>query len=306
MSKMKIAMMIGIVALPVVFFFDDIKQAIQPSEEISYQKVKGDNKKKKDKNNNKETGNADVTIVNQWDLPAVLLEISGLSSIDDNRFACVQYEQGTIFIYNTGTKKIEKQIPFAGVGDYEGIAVVGESIYVATADGKIFEVTNYNSGKPDVKEYKTHLTVKNNVEGLTYDSKNNRLLVAIKDQETNGADYKGIYSFELSNKTMAQEPVYKIDMSDPLLSGTKKKKSGNTIQPSEILINPVTNEILVLDGPGGRLIVLDANGKIIKLHQLGKAFSQPEGMTFTPGGKFYISNEGKKDPGNILEVELNN
>jgi uncharacterized protein YjiK len=306
MSKMKIALLLGIVVLPLVFFFDDIKQVVQPSEELSYQKVKGDNKKKKDKNDNKEPESADVTIVNQWDLPAVLLEISGLSSIDDNRFACVQDEQGTIFIYNTGTKNIEKEISFAGVGDYEGIAVVGETVYVATADGKIFEVTNYNSGKPDVKKYNTHLTVKNNVEGLTYDNKNNRLLVAIKDQETNGADYKGIYSFDLSKKTMAKEPVYKIELSDPLLGGAKKKKSGNTIQPSEILINPITNEILVLDGPGGRLVVLDPTGKITKLHQLGKAFSQPEGMTFTPGGKFYISNEGKKDPGNILEVELNN
>ncbi len=157
---MKIAMMIGIVALPVVFFFDDIRQAFQPSEDFSYQKVKGDNKKKKDKNNNKATGNADVTIVNQWDLPAVLLEISGLSSIDDNRFACVQDEQGTIFIYNTGTKKIEKEIPFAGVGDYEGIAVVGETIYVVTADGKIYEVSNYKSGKRGVTNYRTHLTAK--------------------------------------------------------------------------------------------------------------------------------------------------
>lgn len=303
---MKIAMMIGIVALPVVFFFDDIRQAFQPSEDFSYQKVKGDNKKKKDKNNNKATGNADVTIVNQWDLPAVLLEISGLSSIDDNRFACVQDEQGTIFIYNTGTKKIEKEIPFAGVGDYEGIAVVGETIYVVTADGKIYEVKNYKSGKPGVTNYRTHLTAKQNIEGLAYDPKNNRLLASIKDQETNGADYKGIYSFDLATKTMAKEPVYKIDLSDPLLANGKKKKSGNTIQPSEILVHPVTNEILVLDGPGGRLVVLDANGKIKKLHQLaGKAFSQPEGMTFAPGGKFYISNEGKKEPGNILEVQLN-
>jgi len=304
---MKIALLLGIVVLPLVFFFDDIKQVVKPSEELSYQKVKGDNKKKKDKNNNKEPESADVTIVNQWDLPAVLLEISGLSSIDDNRFACVQDEQGTIFIYNTGTKNIEKEISFAGVGDYEGIAVVGETVYVATADGKIFEVTNYNSGKPDVKKYNTHLTVKNNVEGLTYDNKNNRLLVAIKDQETNGADYKGIYSFDLSTKKMDKEPVYKIDLSDPLLGGAKKKKSSNNIQPSEILVHPVTNEIMVLDGPGTKLLILDASGSIKKVHQLGgNEFSQPEGMTFTPNGKFYISNEGKKDPGNILEVELNN
>lgn len=289
-----------IVALPFVLFFDNIKQAIQPGAKISAPEVE-EKKKKKD-----ESGNPGVTVINQWDLPAVLKEVSGIAAIDNDRFACIQDERGSIFIFNLRTKNIEQEISFSGVGDYEGIAVVGETVYVATADGKIFEVTNYNSGKPDVKKYNTHLTVKNNVEGLTYDNKNNRLLVAIKDQETNSADYKGIYSFDLSKKTMAKEPVYKIDLSDPLLANGKKKKSSNNIQPSEILVHPGTNEILVLDGPGGRLVVLNPTGKITKLHQLGKAFSQPEGMTFTPGGKFYISNEGKKEPGNILEVELNN
>jgi uncharacterized protein YjiK len=297
---MKIALLMVIVVLPFVLFFDNIKQAIQPGAKMYAPGVE-EKKKKKD-----ESGSPGVTVINQWDLPAVLKEVSGISAIDNDRFACIQDERGSIFIFNLSTKNIEQEISFAGVGDYEGIAVVGETIYVVTADGKIYEVKNYKSGKPGVTNYRTHLTAKQNIEGLAYDSKNNRLLASVKDQEMNGADYKGIYSFDLATKTMAKEPVYKIDLSDPLLANGKKKKSGNTIQPSEILVHPVTNEILVLDGPGGRLVVLDANGKIKKLHQLaGKAFSQPEGMTFAPGGKFYISNEGKKEPGNILEVQLN-
>jgi hypothetical protein len=61
--------------------------------------------------------------------------------------------------------------------------VVGETIWVLRADGKLFEVSNMNAAKPSVKEYSTQLTTKQDPEGLCYDKKNNRLLIAIKGAE---------------------------------------------------------------------------------------------------------------------------
>jgi hypothetical protein len=53
-------------------------------------------------------------------------------------------------------------------------------------------------------------------------------------------------------------------------------------------------------------LVLDKNGKPKTLKTLdSKAFYKPEGISFSPQGDMYISNEGKKDPGNILEVKVN-
>src|SRR5688572_19214995 len=71
----------------------------------------------------------DVSIKNKWVMPAVLAEISGLSHITGDQFATVQDEEGKIFIYNTQTSTIEKEIPFAGVGDYEGLAIVNETAW---------------------------------------------------------------------------------------------------------------------------------------------------------------------------------
>src|SRR5687767_14419299 len=45
----------------------------------------------------------DMTILKRWDLPEKLTEISGLTWMDEQRFACVQDETGTVFIYNTVT-----------------------------------------------------------------------------------------------------------------------------------------------------------------------------------------------------------
>jgi hypothetical protein len=45
----------------------------------------------------------------------------------------------------------EKEISFGAPGDYEELAVVGETIWVLRADGKLFEVNNMNAAKPSVK-----------------------------------------------------------------------------------------------------------------------------------------------------------
>lgn len=74
--------------------------------------------------------------------------------------------------------------------------------------------------------------------------------------------------------------------------------------PSAIGIHPATRGIYITDGPGARLLVMDASGNIESLHQLGKDFAQPEGLTFSPRGELFISNEGTKQPGNILKVEI--
>mgnify|MGYP003577667834 CR=1 FL=1 len=88
--------------------------------------------------------------------------------MDEQRFACVQDEEGKIFIFNRATGKIEKEIPFAGSGDYEGIALKGNTAYVLRADGVLYEV-NMDGAQASLKEHKTVLTVEHNVEGLTYD-----------------------------------------------------------------------------------------------------------------------------------------
>jgi DNA-binding beta-propeller fold protein YncE len=245
-----------------------------------------------------------VSISARWDLPQVLLEISGLAYLDQDRFACVQDESGTIFIYNTATKKIEKEISFGPAGDYEGLTVTGPDAWVVRADGQLISVAGFESGKPVVTNYDTHLTIDQNVEGLCYDKANNRLLVAIKDNEPGNVNYKGIYAFDLAARKMPAQPVYKLEMDDPVFAGVARKKSA-AIMPSAIAIHPVTNDIYITDGRNSRLLILGSSGKSKKLFNLDAGeFAQPEGISFSPAGDLFISNEGKKKPGNILQVSV--
>ncbi|HET6769496.1 MAG TPA: SdiA-regulated domain-containing protein, partial [Chitinophagaceae bacterium] len=255
--------------------------------------------------NNEALPAAGITVTKKWELPKQLTEISGLSYIDNQRFACVQDELGTIFIYNTATSSLEKEISFGGVGDYEGLAVVGETVWVLRADGKLFEVSNINATKPNVKEYNTHLTIKQDSEGLCYDKKNNRLLVAIKGTELESEDYKGIYGFDLATKKMDQQPVFKIDLLNEIFESNGGKKKKGTINPSGIAIHPLNGDMYITDGRNARLLITDAAGIIKKLYQLNNnEFSQPEGVAFNSAGDLFIANEGTNQSGNILQVKI--
>ena len=245
-----------------------------------------------------------IRIKAKWDLPLVLKEVSGIAYIDKDRFACIQDEAGTIYIYNVGVGKIEKQVQFTGAGDFEGICLVKSDAWLVRSDGKLFEVKDYQSEHPDVKEYPTRLTMRQNVEGLCYDESNNRLLLAIKDSERGDQTYKGIYSFDLNTKTLAEQPVLRIDLQSTVFREGQQKK-GHLFMPSDISIHPSSKDIYITDGSRSRLLIMESSGKIRELITLSaKEFSQPEGICFDPNGHMFISNEGVKNAGNILAIAM--
>ena len=293
----------GLIAVLILtfVFWKDVKAMFGGKTKVNEVDTKKDKKKGKEgKKKNVAKIDSEITIAQKWDLPSDLKEISGIAYINDNRFACVQDELGKIFIFNIASNHIEKEIPFAEAGDYEGIAIVGSTAYVLRADGKLFEVIGYNHNKPSVIQHSTHLTAKHDVEGLCYDKKNNRLLLAIKGKEQNSNDYKGIYAFDLSLKKLAATPVHKVDLTHNIWNEVK----GNKMQPSDLDVHPTTGDIYIIDGANPKLLVIRADGTK-KLHQLSTSeFPQPEGIAFTQTGEIFISNEGRTGLGTILKVSI--
>jgi uncharacterized protein YjiK len=249
----------------------------------------------------REAAEGDVTIVKKWDLPKELLEVSGIAYMGENKFACIQDEKGVIFIFNSNTGKIEREIPFADPGDFEDLTLAGNTAYAVRSDGMLYEI-DLSTEKSVV--YKTYLSAKNNIEGLCFDAAAKRLLLAGKNEDENYPGYKCIYAFDLTSKELLKEPAFKIDLSNSLLASSKKKKKNKPIMPSAIGVHPISGDLFITDGPNSRLLQLSKNGDIKRLYTLGKNFQQPEGITFSPAGNIFISNEGKKDAGNITEILL--
>ncbi|MDX5349063.1 MAG: SdiA-regulated domain-containing protein [Hymenobacteraceae bacterium] len=232
-------------------------------------------------------------------LPGELREISGLTLVSDNSFACVQDEKGTIFIYDFRQNKITNRYNFHDDGDYEGLVQVGQTMYVLRSDGRIIKVENYASKEPQVTVLQTKVPAQES-EGINYDARQQRLLIATKSQPNHAdKDERGIFAFDLKAQTLAQQPVLKFNQ-EKLLDKFKDRKKPE-FQPSGLAVHPLTQHLYVLSANDPFIAVFDKNGKVLQVLPLNKKlFNQPEGITFNANGDMFISNESGGGPATVL------
>lgn len=194
------------------------------------------------------------------ELPDILLEVSGLTDLDDRTVAAVQDEDGVIFIFDLESEKIIREIKFDKDGDYEGITRAGNDLYVLRSDGKLFEILNYTDDDPEVEEYDTDVPVKNN-EGLAYDAKNNRLLLAGKSEPKGKKheDERTVYAFDLKDKKTSKKPVFTFKKKDveKFIEENKPEKSNFKVKlnPSAIAVHPTTDRLYVLSSRDNLLYI---------------------------------------------------
>jgi uncharacterized protein YjiK len=252
-------------------------------------------------------------------LPDTLREVSGLTNIDSTTFACIQDENGILFIYNTINNQLQHQYTFHIDGDYEGITRVDQTIYILRSDGTLFEIYNYTSDNFKVTSYITGIPANNN-EGLCYDPDKKRLLIACKGKIGKGAEYKDkrvIYGFDLRTKMLTSEPVFDFDikvikefaLKNNLTIPTKsRKKKGQPItepfikfRTSAICIHPVTKKLFLLSASDYLLFIFNINGDIDHIEQLNPTmFNKAEGITFYENGDMLITNEGQDKKPTLL------
>jgi len=188
---------------------------------------------------------------------------------------------------------------------------------VLRSDGALFEIENYESSNFKLLTYMTGIPGKEN-EGLCFDQKANRLLIAPKYNIGKDSEIKNkrfIYSFDLLSKKLLGKPAFIIDLSVidkfvlenkidvPMKSSKKghKKEPDIKFRPSAIGIHPLTNKLFVLSGMEKLLFVFNMNGMIEYVEKLDSdLFNQPEGITFMKNGDLLISNEGKQNKPTIV------
>lgn len=252
-------------------------------------------------------------------LPDSLREISGIAFINDSTVVCVQDENGILFVYDIQHNRIKERHPFHADGDYEGITTAYNYIYILRSDGKLFEISDFNSKKISTKSYTTNVPASNN-EGLCFNYGENELLIGCKNKVTNSdveKDVRQIYAFDLSEHKLDKNAKFEMRVEDAMtfadkknldMSGVganKKGKNKNTFKfnISAIAIHPISGNLYILNAADHALFVVNDKSKIIAIQLLDPVlFNKPEGLTFKPNGDMFITNEGQEGNANIVSL----
>ncbi|MAE83474.1 MAG: hypothetical protein CMB80_12100 [Flammeovirgaceae bacterium] len=245
-------------------------------------------------------------------LPYVLTEVSGLAMLKDTRILCVEDEGGRVYEYDLVTKKIINAITFSDPGDFEGVEIVNDTIYVLESDGDLYEFRYTTADYATPIKYENPLSRKNDTEGLGLNPKTGRLMISCKEEEDiKGVNAKGktVYEFDLVTKELVKSPFYELTtkhMNDFFEANRAYDYDKDRIkfEPSGIAYNPIDGFFYLLASVGKMLIVLDDKGSIKATYPIApRILSQPEGIVFDSKGNLLISSEGEGDRGYIIQFK---
>ena len=235
-----------------------------------------------------------------YSLPSELKEISGVVVSHSERVAwAINDEQGKLFRIDLDDGSVEVDRTFAKSGDYEGIEMVDGAVVVARSDGTLWRIA-----EEGVQKVKSPLSKRHNVEGLAWDERQSRLLVACKGKAGHGAKFaqsRAIYTVQIPSYEWTDTPAFVVEraavrrfLEDHEGVG-RKARSAKSFAPSAIGVDPVTGHIYLLTTAGPMLVVLDAAAdSVLEVVALNRdVHAQPEGLAFDADGSLYISNEGR-------------
>lgn len=235
-----------------------------------------------------------------YSLPFALREISAVVISSDEPIAwAVNDEEAVLFRIDLNDGSVKAGQTFAKPGDYEGIELVEGAVVVARSDGTLWRIA-----REGVQKVGSPLSERHNVEGLAWDARNSRLLVACKGKAGRGAKFehtKAVYAVRIPAYEWIKTPAFVVERAalrrflEDHEHVRRKPGAAKSFAPSAIGVDPVTGSIYILSSSGRMLVVLDAAAEnILEVVTLGRdVHAQPEGLAFDSEGSLYISNEGR-------------
>lgn len=249
----------------------------------------------------------------RYNMPYVLEEISGLTYKAPNSVLAVDDESGRVFQYDLSNSEITHSISFYKPGDYEGIELVDNQLYVLKSDGDLLKFKFGPHKKTEAKKFENDLNSDNDTEGLGFDPDVNQLLIACKEEGAVGeGKLKGraFYKVNIDDMKLDKKPAFIIGPTELEAFWEKSRnfdydKKRIKFKPSAIATHPISGHYYILSSVGKMLIVTSKSGNILATYPISpRILGQPEGLCFSPTGDMYISSEGEGDRGYILKFEM--
>ncbi len=234
-----------------------------------------------------------------YHLPDLLREVSGIAISGPHTVLCVQDELGAVFEYDLRTEAITTVLRFIDVGDFEDIALQGDTITVLRSDGKLYYLDRSTGAlRNEVLRPRPSL----NYEGICAVD-DGYYLVSKEAPVTGPSTVRLVHHLRGDDTT---EVVRSLDAAEVSSFFAQRfpdlTHHGVQFHPSAIAVHPITGELFVLSA-SDRLLAVYSDTLRCAVPLPAERFYKPEGLAFYPNGDLLISSEGDKKglvPGSIL------
>jgi len=244
-----------------------------------------------------DTGNHRIAIA-KWKLGKELQEISGLTLTDDGRLFAHGDEAGRVFEIDYRTGRMVKTFGLGQTpvrGDFEAIASVGDCLYLMTSSGVLYQFKESEHGS-DVAyvSHDTGLKEACEFEGLTFDSRQNALLMLCKNVFSKDAlkDSLVIYRVPhdaLRDSVPSESSLARITVPLEPIIGPNDWKG---FHPSDIAVDPASGNYVIVSADERALVEITPAGQLVSARALGRALAHVEGVAITKDHILIMSTEG--------------
>jgi uncharacterized protein YjiK len=235
--------------------------------------------------------------VAQWLMPPELREISGLALTSRGTVFAHDDNAGRIYEIDPKTGVVRKGFSLVGnqKEDFEAIAIAGNDIYMMSSNGKLYRFREGEDGQQvNFQVFDPGLKKECEFESLAYESDSTRLLMACKrllDKQARQdlVIYRLPLPLNRSTISMMRVPLEEV-------VGSNKWKN---FRPSDITIDPITRNYVVIASHEKGLVVLSPDGTVLRSEPLPGEHRQAEGVAITPDSLLLVSDEANVKPATL-------
>ena len=233
--------------------------------------------------------------VAQWVMPIELREISGLALLPNGQLLAHGDEQGIVVVLDPRSGLITSRFQLKGGvhGDFEGITVVGNDIFMMQSNGRIFQFRQgANKAHVPYVIHDTKLGKECEFEGIAYEADSSRFVMACKRVTKKGIkDRLILYRVSLRGGVIGDTSSLSLPLEDVIGANNWKH-----FHPSDITIDPTTGNYVIVAAQEKAIVVMTPGGEIVRATALPGKHPQAEGVAITPDNVLIVSDEATNTP----------
>jgi len=243
----------------------------------------------------------DADSMMQWRLPDKLNEISGLAITPSGRLLAVDDEVAIVYELDYTDGEIVKAFAFGKPvvkGDFEGIAVVEDLVYLTTSKGRVYVAAEGADGqRVTFDKFDTELGKYCEIEGLVQSVDNTHLYFLCKEMKKKyRATGLKLFAWNIAARKISHDESITLPEREIM-----QQMRVDRLTPTGVTIDKVSGNRIIVASRQRILVEISAEGDLIDARHipLGTRHRQAEGIELAKDGKLLIADEGGTHRGRL-------